>query len=946
MKSNLRFFPGALCAVLSLSVALVRAAEFSPKTAPPESRTLIEWTFDHDGDLRGWQPNGQLADVKVAGGALTWHSEGSDPILELRPSIAVPTSPWQMLEIRLRADRDGEAEFFWSNTTQGQYGGFSQEKTTRFRVIGDNQWRVYRLLPFWHPEGKIVRLRFDPYGGATFAVEFIRIVELGMPAPSEGSQFDLTKGAQGWQAINGAHAAASKTGLAILCQASEGLVLAPPVQIDAEDRAFVSLVMAVDRGKRATLFFATEKARGMRSYSFPIQADGLEHRYNLDMLNASDWRGRVIALGLMPTDAAAESVVAKAGAGPVPSARLRSFSVDEGPQGEPQLKVVSFALEDGLPRAGVPAALRALIANQGGETATNVDVRLRLPGGVRLLDASPANRSIATLGFDEEAAFTWKVEARKPVTGLAGLRLSADNAKLVEARAELSITAPLDVPPLGYVPEPKPVRGPYEVGAYYFPGWQTASQWHPLVRFPERKPLLGWYREGAPEVADWHIKWAVEHGITFFAYDWYWSQGSRQLEHALHDGFFKARYHNLLKFCLLWANHNAPHTSSLEDCRAVTQYWIHNYFHRSEYLTLGGKPIIIIFSTDRLTADLGSAKVKEAFDAMRAECRQAGLPGLYLMACVGDAGQARQAAAEGYDAVTAYNWPGLGIHTAELYAPFETLLEGYRRNWAHIIEQSPVPLCVPVCGGWDSRPWHGDNNLVRFGRTPELFRRHLVDAKRVLELRATKPAPLDMILIEAWNEWGEGSYIEPHKEFAFGYLDAIRETMTDAPKMHMDVTPADVGLGPYEVPPAEPGRTSWEFTKDAQGWDNIMDLTKLGVAESSLTGQTTGNDPAFFGPPMQASARSFSSVVVRMRLRRLDGQPFRDKAQFFWRTSRLAESESSSLRFDVEGDDQWHDYRIPVAENRRWRGLVTRLRLDPCNQAGVLISLGSIRLER
>ena len=43
-----------------------------------------------------------------------------------------------------------------------------------------------------------------------------------------------------------------------------------------------------------------------------------------------------------------------------------------------------------------------------------------------------------------------------------------------------------------------------------------------------------------------------------------------------------------------------------------------------------------------------------------------------------------------------------------------------------------------------------------------------------------------------------------HQEFGFGYLDAIREVFTDAPKAHDDVTPADAGLGPYDVPPASP----------------------------------------------------------------------------------------------------------------------------------------------
>ena len=269
---------------------------------------------------------------------------------------------------------------------------------------------------------------------------------------------------------------------------------------------------------------------------------------------------------------------------------------------------------------------------------------------------------------------------------------------------------------------------------YYFPGWATASQWAPIRRFPERRPVLGWYREGNPELADWQIKWAVEHGITFFAYDWYWSRGSRQLEHALHDGYFKARYHRLLKFCLLWANHNAPGTSSQGDCLAVTRYWITNYFHRPEHLTVAGKPVVIIFSPQRLREDLGALGVKQAFDAMRALCRQEGLEGLHLIACVGDAVAPRQAAAEGYDAVTAYNWPGLGMTGKGMYAPFETLVAGYAVIGAIWSEQSPIPsLPLPLSGGWDSRPWHGENDLIRFGRTPDLFQQHLIDARKLLE---------------------------------------------------------------------------------------------------------------------------------------------------------------------------------------------------------------------
>lgn len=81
-----------------------------------------------------------------------------------------------------------------------------------------------------------------------------------------------------------------------------------------------------------------------------------------------------------------------------------------------------------------------------------------------------------------------------------------------------------------------------------------------------------------------------------------------------------------------------------------------------------------------------------------------------------------------------------------------------------------------------------------------------------------------------------------------------------------------------------------------------------------------------------------------MNLQRVDGPPFKDSAQLFWRTRRMPESEASSTRFDVVADGQWHDYRVPVAVNQRWRGVITRLRLDPCNRAGVRIELDGLRL--
>jgi len=289
-------------AKFSVVLSFMLAILLSPKVshiAPQSERVLAQWQFERDGDLQGWQPNSQVKDVKVANGILSFRTEGDDPILELKAPFEIPASPWQVIEIRLKADMDGIAEFFWSNTTEPPYGGFRAQKRTQFQVIGDGKWRTYRILPFWHPEGKIIRLRFDPFGGANFEVEFIRIVELetGRGTRDAGR---ITE----WLVIGDADVKREEEGWTVTMNEPNALLLAP-VSADAEANSFISFHMAVSKGNYATVYFANEKEHGLKQVTvYPIVADGKEYTYNLDMIVHQNWHGRIIALGLRPSDEA------------------------------------------------------------------------------------------------------------------------------------------------------------------------------------------------------------------------------------------------------------------------------------------------------------------------------------------------------------------------------------------------------------------------------------------------------------------------------------------------------------------------------------------------------------------------------------------------------------------------------------------------------------------
>ena len=159
------------------------------------------------------------------------------------------------------------------------------------------------------------------------------------------------------------------------------------------------------------------------------------------------------------------------------------------------------------------------------------------------------------------------------------------------------------LPLLAYVPEPRPVKSAVEITAVYYPGTDQMSEWDVIAQTcPERRPLLGWFDEGNPEVVDWQIKWAVEHGISSFCVDWYWNKGYRRLEHWV-KAFQKARYRRYLKWYMMYANHNQPGAHSTEDQMAVTQYWIDNYFKTPEYYTIDGKPVVCYWDDGNLDRD-------------------------------------------------------------------------------------------------------------------------------------------------------------------------------------------------------------------------------------------------------------------------------------------------------------------------------------------------------
>jgi lipopolysaccharide biosynthesis protein len=75
---------------------------------------------------------------------------------------------------------------------------------------------------------------------------------------------------------------------------------------------------------------------------------------------------------------------------------------------------------------------------------------------------------------------------------------------------------------------------------------------------------------------------------------------------------------------------------------------------------------------------------------------------------------------------------------------------------------------------WDNSARRPTSAQIYHGSTPDLFEQWLGDA---MERAQANPANERLVFINAWNEWGEGAYLEPDLRYGYAYLEACAEAL-------------------------------------------------------------------------------------------------------------------------------------------------------------------------
>jgi hypothetical protein len=224
----------------------------------------------------------------------------------------------------------------------------------------------------------------------------------------------------------------------------------------------------------------------------------------------------------------------------------------------------------------------------------------------------------------------------------------------------------------------------------------------------------------------------------------------------------------------------------------VVPYWIENYFRHPSYLKVDGRPLLFIYRPTLLIHDLGSiAKAAAALEHVRAKCRQAGFPGIYLLGEYrGTSPMPLQVMKQlGLDYSFAYCWPLPDSPTPQ---------QAIARQMQYISktqELGILPQVVTVSQAWSG--WRDEGSIWKI--PPSGFESLLRQAQAFIRKLPRDQLGSRMLLLDNWNEWGEGHYIAPYREYGFGYLDAVRKVFAPQAGPHEDLLPEDIGRGPYDM---------------------------------------------------------------------------------------------------------------------------------------------------
>lgn len=320
------------------------------------------------------------------------------------------------------------------------------------------------------------------------------------------------------------------------------------------------------------------------------------------------------------------------------------------------------------------------------------------------------------------------------------------------------------------------------------------------------QPLLAEYNSRDLKVIGQHIHWAKEAGIDFFAINWYDSNSWDDI--TLRDYYLPHQPTSKIKFCLHYDSSLAlnvfrnpvsydfndkysPLKTKGEKFLEDFEYLAENYFNHPQYLKINNRPLVIIYGvslfgniskyfeqlkTNMARRDIFLFLIADVVCWTSFKLTRNNLPLLWekspkeiikLFSRLMDRSSFHNLEdiflSKYFDGITGYNM--YSVNRASNF--LEDIDKAYQKFFSYARSHNLcfIPTLTP---GYDDRNLRGLNRPILERKEGKFYEEFWLIVKKYLN------PSLKIALITTFNEWHEGTEIEPSKEYRNKYLELTK----------------------------------------------------------------------------------------------------------------------------------------------------------------------------
>ncbi len=511
-----------------------------------------------------------------------------------------------------------------------------------------------------------------------------------------------------------------------------------------------------------------------------------------------------------------------------------------------------------------------------------------------------------------------------------------------------------------YPAQPHVPKNRYNIGTnvcWLWRDFNCGEGWDSVSSFPEFEPYMGYYDEGSREYADWEIKQLAENGINFIHACWYSPNGADDTPiknqdysfSALHDGYFNAKYSDLVKFCIMWENARMADISGFEKWKnRVWNYWVEYYFKDERYLRLDNKAVLTVFVPRNLEITFGGPEgVRKAIAFMNDDIKKYGYDGILILSDNEHYQSYEYLNELGIDGSYAYQWGRAGDRADyQIEQNHDFAARSLAAGNHHIPTVSVGFNCVGR--GFNRSGFVSAEEHLKVCR----------DIKDLLDEYHTGTWRDNTLIVSTWNEYSEGHLVAPTLSIGYTLLDNVRRVFTesgDEDYSLYNVRPTDRQLEritrmyPPKYAPLRQlltesddtdifkdekkcrivRRFSMDREDDAKAWKPNDRICKVELGNGMLSCVADKADPNIICCESHL-ASEIDAIRVKMRCKTEPGDAI---ALFFATDTDPRYTGSKVLTVPICRSDEFVDYYL-LTKNGDWRGNVIGFRLDPIGGVG------------